>query len=325
MLGLLLNGASLSAREMDPQTPSQIRSKSSRHPKTKTTKATNAPQAEQQGGEQSPLAVKILPSQDAEAKAAKEEQQREEKAIQDKRVADATVWLAGVTTALAIFTGGLWYATYRLAQDARRTADRQATETQKSIGIAKQSADAAVATAKSYIKSERAFVKISHFPPGIIFFSARRSAVQVKVENFGRTPARVTDVVLTFKAYPNTSDLPTEPDYTGARPVLSQAFLVTGDWFKIPRNTPFDEADNNEFKNGGQRLVVLGYVDYIDQFGQRHRAGYGREYRSYLDLPETYGTEILPKDRSNLELIPQRQYNYDRERQPREGNDWGTT
>jgi hypothetical protein len=55
-------------------------------------------------------------------------------------------------------------------------------------------------------------------------------------------------------------------------------------------------------------MWLYGYVDYVDCFNQRHRAGYAREYD-----PAT-GTLIF---------ATQPGYNYDRLRIKGEGSDWG--
>ena len=43
---------------------------------------------------------------------------------------------------------------------------------------------------------ERAYVKMSHNAPGILFGKDWRVDISVDVKNFGRTPARITDVLL---------------------------------------------------------------------------------------------------------------------------------
>ena len=56
-------------------------------------------------------------------------------------------------------------------------------------------------------------------------------------------------------------------------------------------------------------LCLLGYVDYMDAFEQRHRFGYARQF-----VPNTR--------ENNLVFITKPGYNYDRERKHGEGNDW---
>jgi hypothetical protein len=68
-------------------------------------------------------------------------------------------------------------------------------------------------------------------------------------------------------------------------------------------------------------LYVIGFVDYIDQFGERHRGGYGRRYYPAIDEMK-YKTEADRAKRNNLHVIVQEGYNYDRLRHRGEGKDW---
>ena len=70
------------------------------------------------------------------------------------------------------------------------------------------------------------------------------------------------------------------------------------------------------------KLWLYGYVDYIDQFGQRHRAGWARLYEPDRDDRQYYPSDDDFAKRSNLVFVAEEGYNYDRERMPREGNDW---
>src|SRR5438067_13134509 len=77
-----------------------------------------APAAEERGTDKNPVAVKVLPSPDAEAQAAKQEEYRKEKAKEDRWLTNATVAVAIVTAFLAIFTAYLWRTTSTLVRDA---------------------------------------------------------------------------------------------------------------------------------------------------------------------------------------------------------------
>jgi hypothetical protein len=68
-------------------------------------------------------------------------------------------------------------------------------------------------------------------------------------------------------------------------------------------------------------LYMIGFVDYKDQFGERHRAGYARQYYPAIDEKE-YRTEEERAKRNNLRVIGQERYNYDRPRGRGEGKDW---
>src|SRR6185295_7232995 len=69
---------------------------------------------EQRGTDNNPLTEKILPTPNANTQTAKEEEYRRVKAEEDKELAHATVWLARITAALAIFTAALWWSARKL-------------------------------------------------------------------------------------------------------------------------------------------------------------------------------------------------------------------
>ncbi len=162
---------------------------------------------------------------------------------------------------------------------------------------------------------ERAYVKMSHTDQGLLFgnnSTIRWATVEVKIENCGPTPARVTDVRLNLMVERDPEPefkWPTDPEYGPEfqdGPI--NGFLVTEDFFFVRERT---------FKLGNRTLAdprtsallcLVGYVDYIDAFGQRHRSGYAREYRHIIG--------------NNLVFVTQKDYNYDRQRNPTEGNDW---
>jgi hypothetical protein len=75
-------------------------------------------------------------------------------------------------------------------------------------------------------------------------------------------------------------------------------------------------------------LYVLGWVEYTDQFGTRHRAGYARFYDQSADsrerytrrqavqvgnlrLPNTVPDEAAYQARNNLRFVTNPRYNYD--------------
>jgi hypothetical protein len=165
-------------------------------------------------------------------------------------------------------------------------------------------------TLRTTQKAERAYVKMSHAPPGVSFALRGKIVINIDVRNFGRTPGRVTDVVINACTCPNEDRLPDNPSYMPrTSPGIPNAFLVSNDNFFYNSSIPLPEAEVAEVKVGNRQLYLLGYVDYIDQFGHRYRGGYGRLYRADFTG-------------NNLIFIAQPGYNYDRPRLPGEGNDW---
>lgn len=203
---------------------------------------------------------------------------------------------------LVVFTALLWSSTRKLWKEAVTASS-----------IAKKSADAALLTAQNMERTERAYVKMSHTDPGLILKEGETTEsyeVEVKIENCGKTPAMVTEARLRFMAHDYDNPLPLTIDYTDSdaaeRP--SSAFLVPTDYFFIRRGSPMDK--HGAIRNHQKRLILFGYVDYTDIFGQQHRAGYAREYRTVRG--------------NNLFLIAAKGYNYDRPRRDTDRQDQDT-
>jgi hypothetical protein len=169
---------------------------------------------------------------------------------------------------------------------------------------------------------QRAYVKISHPPPGIERLDDSGNIwLTVSIKNFGQTPATVTHVALKPVVVDHGDPLPTVPDYTykPEGPVL-RAFLVTNDEFYLSRFYRITVDEMNKVKNLLTDLYLIGFVDYIDQFGQRHRGGYARQYQPMIDKA-SYATEREFALRNNLIVVAQDGYNYDRVRLRGEGGD----
>ncbi len=166
---------------------------------------------------------------------------------------------------------------------------------------------------------ERAYVKMSHTEPGITWFGMEGGfTLEMKVENFGNTPADVTDVLLRPIILKDGELLPNIPNYERQRTINSfHTFLVKGDYFfySNPELLSVGSSDErNKIISGEKILYVFGYVDYIDKFGTRHRSGYARRYIK--------GANVVNGRGNNLGFVSQRKYNYDRPRNRKEGNDW---
>lgn len=165
---------------------------SKEQPQVQTTETKETTETGQRGSDKNPITIKIIPSPDAEAKAAQEQQYRNEKATEDKWLANATIWLAAITTLLAIFTGLLWWATYKLVREAKVTAIRQAEEMKDSLRIAgiasdaaKKSADASLVALRPWISCEAQIAdSLTYTTEGDALFAFR-----FIVKNVGHSPA----------------------------------------------------------------------------------------------------------------------------------------
>lgn len=160
----------------------------------------------------------------------------------------------------------------------------------------------------------RAYVKMSHVPPGL---DTDEFKITIRVKNFGKTPARVTNLLIKSSILAATATLP-EPDYSASEEEIAeskQAFLVPKDRIFVGRPFTIAPTDWAAIIAGLKTLYIYGYVDYIDAFKRRFRGGYGRVF-----VP---GLDVGPKDkRNNLNVVADGRYNYDRPRIRGEGQDW---
>jgi hypothetical protein len=178
------------------------------------------------------------------------------------------------------------------------------------LGLAistRHAAQAAKAAAEHIPIAERAYVKMSHCPPGLMF-NHSGADVRIEIRNNGTTPACVTNALINFKVLAPGEKLPTPPVYDVPKREPIRAFLVKDDIIFFTEYSIVSLGQVQTLPNGST-LCVFGYVDYIDAFGVRQRGGYARVY-------------IPSGGSNNLDYITQDGYNYDRPRVRGEGNDW---
>jgi len=146
---------------------------------------------------------------------------------------------------------------------------------------------------------ERAYIKMSHRPPGLTFYNDRGTA------------GTITNVALTIRVNPRDEPLPKVPDYQEPNEAQApNAFLVTDEQISTSQSLQIGIENVQGIHNGESWLTVYGFVDYIDKFNERHRGGYARRFNR--DAPT-----------NNLQFVSQPGYNYDRKRKNGEGHDWG--
>jgi hypothetical protein len=240
---------------------------------------------DQRGTQQTPLVVKVLPIPKTNEEEAQEAKERNEKEALDRRITDATDNIAYFNKILAAVAVLQFLALIFQAWMLRRTVN----------------------TSRA---SERAYVTMSHEAPGVVFETEGLFYLTIKVKNYGRTPAKVTDTLLKPVILPPGEKLPPKPNYIRDRENLesSKAFLVCNDYFIVTEY--FDTKEQIlAIQEGTAILYLIGYVDYLDAFNKRHRGGYARKY-------------VLFDKINNLQLVSDSAYSYDRERPIGEGSDW---
>jgi hypothetical protein len=240
-------------------------------------------------------------------------------------------WLMAIfAIVLAVIAYFQWQVTERQAEITR--SQNAIVETQNTIMEAQNAL--MLASAEAVYTVERAYVSITHRPPGLDFddllfnFPGEPVCYNVRVsfliKNTGNTPATITG----FMFQPFLGALPPEPSYDGVVEIV-QSHLTKDDSFAVHQNWRIPEAEYQRSQTQrGLGLYVFGYVDYIDKFGGHHRTGYGRRYRLQADDPNSYklpdGSTDAKADklRNNLEFVATPGYNYDKKRKKGEGNDW---
>jgi hypothetical protein len=174
--------------------------------------------------------------------------------------------------------------------------------------------------------TERAYVKMSHRPPGAFLAKINNrwfAIVTLRIKNFGNTPASVTDAYITSEVIPegqSLSDTPVHREW-GERERVS-AFLVREDEFNHRAHLGLTQAQYDAVMAGDAELNVFGYVDYRDKFGTRHRGTYARVYDPLIDDRTGYMSDEEFAGRNNLTIVSKPLYNADFERKKGEGVDW---
>lgn len=152
--------------------------------------------------------------------------------------------------------------------------------------------------------TERAYLRMSHVTPdkgkgqAFTFTDDGLPGFRLQIKNWGRTPARILAINIEIIVRDRKHPLPPEPPFKG--PAYPQAIFLVPDasFFQSP---PFEEPmDVPAIMNGSKILYIIGFVDYEDRFGDRHRSTYGRTL--VLD-PPSY--------ENNLVFIAEGRYNDD--------------
>jgi hypothetical protein len=116
---------------------------------------------------------------------------------------------------------------------------------------------------------ERAYVKMSHAPPGLECLD-NGFRLTIGLKNYGTTPAQITTYVLKLHILPDGQLLPSDPDYSEAKlSRVTGAFLVPNDEIFYTNIILTTESPIDIINDQKRHIWVYGYVDYIDQFDVR--------------------------------------------------------
>lgn len=130
-----------------------------------------------------------------------------------------------------------------------------------------------------------------------------KDTVQIicKIMNRGRTPAWITAMGSCGQLVKSEQDLPTNPNYTIAKPFNQRGSVLTPNGY-TETGISFEAKRLELVEKGEVILYFLGFVEYRDVFNQKHKTQYCYRLKPsqdltsqtsldfYIDGPEGYNT-----------------------------------
>lgn len=262
----------------------------------------SAPQ--QRGTDDAPFTIKILPSQDTEAKPKNEEQDWREKAEVDRklafeteRIADYTFWLSAFTLTLFCAAVGqivlFWIQLHYMRQGLR---DAQIT--------ALAARDAAAAQTHEFLATHRPRIRIKH-----VWFADKIRpecplVAAAECVNNGTTEATLTEFGIRFLLIEADEFLPFP-----APPIPKidiRFYVACGITYRLPDVSNAITLTKTEYENirsGTTKLYCIGYLRYLDGAERVRSTGLCR----VLTFPERASSE----DSGRFRVVPDPDYQYE--------------
>lgn len=173
------------------------------------------------------------------------------------------------TLVIAIFTGVLAIATYKLKQ----LGDKQSGDVEQSIAIARISAETARLTMYA---SVRANLTVTNISLGFLTGGPQNSAeIRTIISNGGRATGYIKKAVIILVIAPGSVVLPDSPNYSAPEDPTFIVAIAPGVPFQKPaekiqpRNARFEpviltDDQINRIQTGVDRLFVYGFLRYED-------------------------------------------------------------
>src|SRR5271163_959462 len=184
---------------------------------------------------------------------------------------------AGATLAIALFTVVLAMVSLASVKQAELAAN-----------AASKSAKVAEDTLKV---TNRPWIDVSHWKIDIFEPDFRPLHVSFKIENFGKSPAWITEVEAKFTTIDSGTDFPPIPDYNSWALKLLKSFkgrVVRPDK-PIDGGCPFERAmgistdEYNAIRKSFKYLWCFGLIVYEDFLGDEHETAFSAQYQSVTD------------------------------------------
>lgn len=187
---------------------------------------------------------------------------------------EIAAWGLALTALYVLITGFYAWTSHKTLKAIEKQGASNAEQFAKQIAEATKTADAALLNAQAAIKSERAWVlEQIKFPDKLPVQQASGSVifceVAYRVKNYGRTPARITNVRLRFHAVRELQELEEEPTFN-----TNLKFRELGEYgVVVPPGEEFglaarfegpwyDEETIRQVYLGNERICAYGRIEY---------------------------------------------------------------
>lgn len=292
------------------------------------------PSRDPRGTPQSPLVIQVQPAPKTHQEAAQEQTKEERDSSAHRLNIVAVVAAIGIGVLQFFMIGAqVWIAgrQNRIIERQNAIMEGQASSEAASAATAIQAVNAAERTTTTMQRIERAYVTMSHYPPGFEVSTTettstqdsvpkRDMSIRIKVQNCGNTPATITSAVMIHFLNVAAPDRP--PFDKDDKGLGGRAFLVKNGTLDLRTDTFVTASEWEQVIAGKVRLWIAGQVDYIDAFGVHHRHGYARYCRIPPGAPRD-GVRVQGQVVTlELDFETRPGYNYDRQRDKGEGDDW---
>jgi hypothetical protein len=256
------------------------------------TAAPALPQAATGGTEQSPLVVRVLPTQKMAEEAEAERRERDERAATEQGLTTYTrdLWLA--TGALAVIALGqaflfVWQLILlnRSVRDTRAAANAAAASAEAAKLEAYAAQRMLVLTQRPKLRVRNVALKYPvpiHGPPPVLFQPGLPVSGEFYIVNVGGTVARIVEG--DCRVYWSGYGLPMERPYEGQEienpipPIKLEAGQSHPITFQS-RQVMGPEGSDIRLFAGGLWLYVMGWIEYTDDLDNLRRTAFCREYR----------------------------------------------
>ena len=247
-------------------------------------------QKDERGTETFPLVVKTITLPKSQGELDRDDKKENSKLALDTKLTDFTGNLAIYTFYLVVATSGLFAATFLLSIATGwmvRVGFLQLRDTKSIIDSAKRSADAAE---RALVDLERAYIFFGEVTENGLEYDREKNSVSAgkalkySVVNYGRTPAILTeyfvaDILVTRSLDERTitMPLPVNPMMNPGRPLPVASAVGQGQKPEFKYLDIILNMNRIAFSmiNGPKvHIFFMGYIRYIDIFGQRHRMGF---------------------------------------------------